>query len=213
MIRRAGRRSASRAVPSSPATLPHRRDPDERNQRGALRRSAGERSRPCPTTPSDGRCGYTALTFDPTGFGESDGTPRGRYDPHRVIDDYSAAVNHLVSRPDVDPDRVGIVGVCMGGGYAVSLGARDKRLKAVVSIAGGYDIGGTFQQTFGVQGFADYVKMIKQWSAAVRVGEVAYIPTIARPDEDVRSRRCRTRRRTATTTGPAAPRRRTGRER
>lgn len=124
--------------------------------------------------------GYTALTFDPAGFGESGGTPRARYDPHRVIDDYAAAVNHLASRPDVDPDLIGIVGVCMGGGYAVALGARDKRLRAVVSIAGGYDIGGTFQQAFGVDGFAGYLKTInavvqRQYESA----EVAYIPTIA----------------------------------
>ena len=131
--------------------------------------------------------GYTALTFDPTGFGESDGTPRGRYDPHRVIDDYAAAVNQLISRSDVDPDRVGVVGVCMGGGYAVSLGARDKRLKAVVSIAGGYDIGGTFQQAFGVDGFAEYVKSINSLvQQQYESGETAYIPTIARGlSEDV----------------------------
>ena len=53
-----------------------------------------------------------------------------------------------------------VVGVCMGGGYAVSLGARDKRLRAIVAIAGGYDIGGTFQQAFGVDGFAAYVRSI-----------------------------------------------------
>ena len=92
------------------------------------------------------------MTFDPVGFGESAGEPRGRYDPYAVIDDYAAAVNHLLTRPDVDPERVGIVGICMGGGHAVSLGARDKRLKAVVSVAGGYDIGGTFQRGFGVEG-------------------------------------------------------------
>ena len=43
--------------------------------------------------------GYTGLIFDPTGFGESDGTPRGRYDPHRVIDDYAAAVNQRSAGP------------------------------------------------------------------------------------------------------------------
>ena len=131
--------------------------------------------------------GYTALTFDPTGFGESDGSPRGRYDPYRVVDDYAAAVNHLISRPDVDADRVGIVGVCMGGGYAVSLGARDKRLKAVVSVGGGYDIGGTFQQGFGIEGFADYLKLINSVvQGQYESGRVAYIPTIARAlGEDV----------------------------
>lgn len=125
--------------------------------------------------------GYTALAFDPTGFGESGGEPRARYDPYRVIDDYAAAVNHLMARPDVDPERVAAVGVCMGGGYAVSLGARDKRLAAVVSIAGGYDIGGTFQQALGVDGLAGYLAAINQVvQDQYETGEIAYIPTIAK---------------------------------
>jgi fermentation-respiration switch protein FrsA (DUF1100 family) len=125
--------------------------------------------------------GYTALSFDPTGFGESPGEPRARYDPYRVIDDYAAAVQHLMARPDVDQDRVAVVGVCMGGGYAVSLGAREKRLSAVISIAGGYDIGGTFQRALGVDGLAGYLAQINTVvQGQYENGEVAYIPTIAK---------------------------------
>ncbi len=124
--------------------------------------------------------GYTALAFDPRGFGDSSGEPRARYDPWAVIEDYHSAVSHLLTRPDVDHDRVAAVGVCMGGGYAVSLGARDKRLRAVVSIAGGYDIGSTFQQGFGVDGFAQYVRSINDVvQAQYASGEIAYVPTIA----------------------------------
>jgi fermentation-respiration switch protein FrsA (DUF1100 family) len=69
----------------------------------------------------------------------------------------------------------------MGGGYAVSLGARDKRLKAVVAVAGGYDIGGTFQKGFGVDGFAAYVRRINDVvQTQYATGEVQYVPTIAR---------------------------------
>jgi dipeptidyl aminopeptidase/acylaminoacyl peptidase len=85
--------------------------------------------------------GYTALTFDPRTFGESGGEPRARYDPWAVIDDYHSAVSHLLTRDDVDPERIAVVGVCMGGGYALCLAARDKRPKAVVAIAAGYDVG------------------------------------------------------------------------
>ena len=124
--------------------------------------------------------GYTALAFDPRGFGESGGEPRSRYDPWAVIEDYESAVSHLLTRADVDPDRLGLVGVCMGGGYAVSLAARDKRLGAVVAIAGGYDIGGTFQQGFGVEGFAGYLRQINDVvQTQYATGEVAYVPTIA----------------------------------
>jgi uncharacterized protein len=46
---------------------------------------------------------YTAPSFDPAGFGESGGEPRGRHQPPRVIDDYAAAVQYVMSRPDIDP--------------------------------------------------------------------------------------------------------------
>lgn len=125
--------------------------------------------------------GYTALTFDSRSFGESEGQPRSHYDPNEVIADYASAVSYLTTREDVDAARVGLVGICMGGGYAVSVGARDKRLKAVVAVAGGYDIGGTFQKFLGVDAFAGYVRQInglvqKQY----RTGEVQYVPTIAK---------------------------------
>jgi fermentation-respiration switch protein FrsA (DUF1100 family) len=125
--------------------------------------------------------GYTTLTFDPRTFGESGGEPRFRYDPNAVIDDCANAINYMMSRADVDPSRVTMVGVCMGGGYAVSVGARDKRLKAVVSIAGGYNIGGTFQQFLGVDGFAAYYQTINRLvQRQYESGEIAYIPTSAK---------------------------------
>jgi fermentation-respiration switch protein FrsA (DUF1100 family) len=125
--------------------------------------------------------GYTALTFDPRNLGESEGEPRAHYDPNLVIEDYCNAVSYLMKRADVDPDRVAVVGVCMGGGYAVSTGARDHRVKAVVSIAGGYDIGGTFQQFMGVDGFASYYEKVNELvQRQYETGEVAYIPAIAR---------------------------------
>jgi fermentation-respiration switch protein FrsA (DUF1100 family) len=125
--------------------------------------------------------GYTALTFDPRRYGESGGEPRHRYDPNAVIADFANAVNYLLTKADVDATRVGVIGVCMGGGYAVSVGARDKRLKAVVSIAGGYDIGGTFQQFLGVDGFAAYYKAINELvQRQYETGQIAYIPTTAK---------------------------------
>jgi fermentation-respiration switch protein FrsA (DUF1100 family) len=124
--------------------------------------------------------GYTALTFDPGHLGESDGEPRAHYDPNAVVDDFANAVSYLLTRDDVDPERVGIVGVCMGGGYAVSVAARDRRVRAVVSVAGGYDIGGTFQQFMGIDGFAAYFRTINDLvQKQYETGEVAYIPTIA----------------------------------
>jgi fermentation-respiration switch protein FrsA (DUF1100 family) len=124
--------------------------------------------------------GYTVLTFDSRSFGESEGTPRFHYDPNEVIDDYSNAVSYLLTRDDIDAEKIMLVGVCMGGGYAVSTAARDKRVKAVVSVAGGYNIGGTFQKFLGAQAFAGYFRKINDLvQKQYRTGEVQYIPTIA----------------------------------
>jgi fermentation-respiration switch protein FrsA (DUF1100 family) len=124
--------------------------------------------------------GYSVLTFDSRTFGESEGEPRHHYDPNQVIADYSNAVSYLLSREDVDSERVGVVGVCMGGGYAVSTAAMDKRIKVAASVAGGYNIGSTFQQLMGVEGFARYQTQINASHAKqLATGEVQYIPMIA----------------------------------
>ena len=127
--------------------------------------------------------GYTVLTFDSRGFGESAeaaGRPRWHYDPNEIIQDYCNAVSYLLTRPDVEHDSVAVVGVCMGGGYAVSVGARDKRIKAVASVAGGYNIGGTFQQLLGIEGFAAYYRRINDLvQQEYETGQVQYVPTIA----------------------------------
>jgi hypothetical protein len=129
--------------------------------------------------------GYTVLTFDTRSFGESEGTPRFHYDPNEIIDDYSNAVSYLLTRDDIDRDRIALVGVCMGGGYAVSTAARDKRVRAVVSVGGGYNIGGTFQQFLGPDGFAAYFRKINELvGKQYTTGEIQYIPTIAQSLSD-----------------------------
>jgi fermentation-respiration switch protein FrsA (DUF1100 family) len=97
-----------------------------------------------------------------------------------VIDDYVNAVRYLFTREDIDHDRIGVVGVCMGGGYAISTGAREKRIKAVVSIAGGFNIGGTFQQFMGIEGFNEFARKINEITMRQYLtGDTVYIPTIA----------------------------------
>jgi fermentation-respiration switch protein FrsA (DUF1100 family) len=119
--------------------------------------------------------GYAVLAFDPRGIGESEGEPRFHYDPWLIVSDYVNAAAYLMAREDVDAERVAAVGVCMGGGYAVATGARERRLAACVSIAGGYDIGGTFQAAMGAEGFASYLRVANELRDR---GE--YIPTIAK---------------------------------
>jgi uncharacterized protein len=125
--------------------------------------------------------GYTVLTFDPRSLGESEGEPRFHYDPWLVVADYVNAAAHLMGRDDVDARRVAAVGVCMGGGYALAVSARERRLAACASIAGGYDLGGTMQAAVGADGLAAYLRTANELhDRQRRTGEVAYIPTIAR---------------------------------
>jgi hypothetical protein len=124
--------------------------------------------------------GYTVLTFDPGSFGDSEGEPRWHYVPEHVIADYTNAVGYLVDRNDVDSTRIAAVGVCMGGGFAVSAAARDRRIAACASIGGGFDIGGTFEIMMGEEAFAAYGRKINDLHQRQREnGEIAYVPTVA----------------------------------
>jgi uncharacterized protein len=80
----------------------------------------------------------TTLAFDHRGFGESGGR-RAHEDSQGKLADLRAAVSLLAAHPAVDPVRLAVVGICLGGGYAVRAAATDPRIRAVVGIAGGYN--------------------------------------------------------------------------
>jgi fermentation-respiration switch protein FrsA (DUF1100 family) len=82
--------------------------------------------------------GVTTLAFDHRGFGESGGR-RGHEDSQGKLADLRAAVSLLAAHAAVDPARIAVVGICLGGGYAVRAAATDPRIHAVVGIAGGYN--------------------------------------------------------------------------
>jgi fermentation-respiration switch protein FrsA (DUF1100 family) len=124
--------------------------------------------------------GYSVLTFDPRSYGGSEGEPRAHHDPTRIIEDYVNAARFMLTREDIDHNRIGAVGVCIGGGYAVSAAARERKIRTVVSIAGGFNVGGTFQQFMGIEGFAAYASRVHaMMQEEYRTGNVRYIPTIA----------------------------------
>lgn len=77
--------------------------------------------------------GFLTIAFDPSYTGESGGEPRYVASPDINTEDYSAAVDFLSTRNDVDPGRIGIIGICGWGGFAVNAAAIDTRIKATVA--------------------------------------------------------------------------------
>lgn len=76
--------------------------------------------------------GFATLAFDPSYTGESSGEPRRTASPDINTEDFMAAVDYLTLRPEVDAQRIGIVGICGWGGIALNAAAIDTRIKATV---------------------------------------------------------------------------------
>lgn len=83
--------------------------------------------------------GYIAIAFDPSYTGESGGEPRNLASPEINTEDVSAAVDYLGLLPNVDRQRIGVIGICGFGGMSLNAAAVDKRIKAVVAVSM-YDI-------------------------------------------------------------------------
>lgn len=77
--------------------------------------------------------GFLTIAFDPSFTGESGGEPRYVASPDINTEDFSAAVDYLLTRDDVDSERVGILGICGWGGFAINAAAMDTRIKATVT--------------------------------------------------------------------------------
>lgn len=77
--------------------------------------------------------GFLTIAFDPSFTGESGGMPRYVASPDINTEDFCAAVDFLSVQENVDPDKIGIIGICGWGGLAVNAAAQDTRIKATVA--------------------------------------------------------------------------------
>lgn len=78
--------------------------------------------------------GYVTLVFDASTQGGSGGEPRYSEDPATRVEDFRCAVDYLMTQDFVDEDRVGLLGICGGGGYAVNATMTDHRIKALGTV-------------------------------------------------------------------------------
>ena len=77
--------------------------------------------------------GFATLAFDPSFLGESGGEVRNMASPDINTEDFSAAVDFLTTQADIDPERIGILGICGFGGFALNAAAMDTRVKATAT--------------------------------------------------------------------------------
>ena len=77
--------------------------------------------------------GFLTIAFDPSFTGESGGFPRNVASPDINTEDFQAAVDFLSVQENVDPERIGIIGICGWGGMALNAAAIDPRIKATVA--------------------------------------------------------------------------------
>ncbi|MBQ9198767.1 MAG: alpha/beta hydrolase [Lachnospiraceae bacterium] len=77
--------------------------------------------------------GFLTIAFDPSFTGESGGFPRAMHSPDIDVEDFQAAVDFLSVQDNVDPERIGIIGICGWGGMALQTACIDTRIKATVT--------------------------------------------------------------------------------
>ncbi|MDU1920105.1 alpha/beta hydrolase [Enterobacter sp.] len=124
--------------------------------------------------------GFVTLAIDLSFWGESDGKPGHLISPEIYSDDFSAAVDYLSTQPYVDPENIGVLGICGSGSFAVSAAKIDPRMKAIATVSM-YDMGSAFRNGLNhsqsVEQRKAFIKSaIEQRFSEFKGSETVYIP-------------------------------------
>mgnify|MGYP000411729908 CR=1 FL=1 len=77
--------------------------------------------------------GFLTIAFDPSYYGESGGLPRYMNSIDQAVEDFQAAVDYLSTLDNVDTDKIGVIGICGWGGFALQTASLDTRIKATLT--------------------------------------------------------------------------------
>ncbi|OIJ85086.1 lysophospholipase [Streptomyces sp. MUSC 14] len=132
------------------------------------------------------RRGFAALTFDFTGYGESEGEPRDYESPELKVHDLRAAADFLTGHPAVSGTRLGALGVCAGAMYVSAFAAEDSRVRSLALVAPWLHDRRICEENYGGP---EGIEAKKSAAAAAQrtyeeTGEVTYVPVVSGSDPD-----------------------------
>ncbi|MBK8028555.1 MAG: alpha/beta fold hydrolase [Anaerolineae bacterium] len=126
------------------------------------------------------QAGFVVLVFDYRHYGGSAGEPRNHLVPHEQLQDIRNAITWLRAQPEVDKDNIGGWGLSIGGVHMLNLGAYDRRLKAVVSVATGLNSQESMLGATALKGLLGFINGDRD--TRFRAGTAAtYMPAVGLP--------------------------------
>lgn len=128
--------------------------------------------------------GFVVIAFDRSYQGASGGEPRFVEDPVQAVEDFRHVTDYLMTLPYVDEDRIGVLGICGGGGYAINATMTERRIKALGTITGA-NYGRLMRGNFSAMNpIAALEAMAKQRTAEMR-GEAVKVDDLLPPSVEV----------------------------